>query len=339
MKIIEGISIARLKFFSTFSIRSKKVIRNAFNSLLVKIFSIVANLTLIAVSIDCVNAENYGLWITISSLITWINIFDLGLITSLRNKITEALTYHNWDVAQKYTSTTYAMLIILVVPLWLIFLFTHPLIDWQTIFNTSVPPEILQSIIFWVFTSFCLQFLLKPISSILAGDQKHFIDGIIVLISNLVCLTLIFIFKSHFVDSIYLLSLVLGLIPCVVLAGASFLLFEFKYKPLRPSISGIDFKYRKQLLGVGLKFFIIQMAGVIIFSSNNFIISHFLGNEHVTTFYIAFRYFSILTIFYSLINAPIWTAYTEAYTLNDWQWIRKVTRNANQLCSILVVVT
>jgi O-antigen/teichoic acid export membrane protein len=42
---------------------------------------------------------------------------------------------------------------------------------------------------------------------------------------------------------------------------------------------------------------------------------------------------------YSLINAPIWTAYSEAYAVGDWAWIKKATHQANLLCTFLLLLT
>jgi O-antigen/teichoic acid export membrane protein len=75
------------------------------------------------------------------------------------------------------------------------------------------------------------------------------------------------------------------------------------------------------------------------FGSNNFMISTILDNEQVTYYNIVFRYFSVITIGYSLVNAPFWTAYTDAYAVNDWHWIKKATKQANYLCTILLLFT
>jgi O-antigen/teichoic acid export membrane protein len=339
MKIIESLSILRSKLLFKQSQRSRKVIVNASNSLFVKAFSIVANFYLIALSIDCVNSENYGLWLTITSVITWMGIFDFGLVSSLKNKIAEALAFQNFSLGRKYVSTTYTILLIIIVPVWIVFLFINSSINWQSIFNTSTSKEVLEKVLLCVFTGFCLQFLLKPISSILAGDQKHFIDSFLVLIGNASSIAVILLFRNYIRGSIYQLSIILVIMPSLVTLVATFILFTTKYKGLSPSIRHIDFGYRKELLGVGFKFFIIQFAGLIMFSSNNFIISHLIGNEEVTSFNIAFRYFSILTIMYSLINAPIWTAYSEAYAVGDWAWIKKATYQANLLCTLLLLLT
>ncbi len=112
----------------------------------------------------------------------------------------------------------------------------------------------------------------------------------------------------------------------------------------KPSIRSINFSYSKDLLGLGTKFFIIQIFGVIIFSTSNLLISHFFSPEHVTPYNIAFKYFSIITITFSIINKPFWTSITDAYSKNDIRWIKSVinklikTVGIFSLLSIILVI-
>jgi O-antigen/teichoic acid export membrane protein len=61
------------------------------------------------------------------------------------------------------------------------------------------------------------------------------------------------------------------------------------------------------------KFFIIQIAATVIFTTNNFLISHYYGNEDVTKFNIVQRYFNIVVILQSMILVPFWAIFTEDF--------------------------
>ena len=80
-----------------------------------------------------------------------------------------------------------------------------------------------------------------------------------------------------------------------------------------------------------MKFFILQITGVVIFSTSNIIITQVLGPESVTPYQIAFKYFSVFTIVAGLISAPLWPAYTDAYARKDFFWIKKTLRKMNFL--------
>src|SRR4051794_30249146 len=128
MKIIDSILVLKSRLLFNKSQRSRKVIVNAFNSFFVKGISIFANFSLMAITLDCLNPGDFGVWLTISSVITWLSVFDLGLTVSLRNKITEAFAFNDLKIAKKYVSTTYAILLIIILPIWVIFLFINPFI-------------------------------------------------------------------------------------------------------------------------------------------------------------------------------------------------------------------
>ena len=94
---------------------------------------------------------------------------------------------------------------------------------------------------------------------------------------------------------------------------------------ISPSIKYVNAAHVKELASVGFQFFFIQIAAVVIFSTSNIIIIQILNAEEVTKFNIVFKYFSTVTLGFSMIINPFWTAYTEAYYKNDIDWIRRIT--------------
>lgn len=81
--------------------------------------------------------------------------------------------------------------------------------------------------------------------------------------------------------------------------------------------------YLKEVMGIGIQFFFLQIAGIILFASSNIIISNILGPEEVTPYNIAYRYFSVVPLGFNVLITPMWSAVTEAYTKGDMEWIRK----------------
>ncbi|MCX6236008.1 MAG: hypothetical protein NTY07_00395 [Bacteroidia bacterium] len=76
-------------------------------------------------------------------------------------------------------------------------------------------------------------------------------------------------------------------------------------------------------MGLGIQFFVMQISSIIIFSSSNIIISHILGPEQVTPYGIVFKYFSFVTLMFNIVLTPMWSATTEAYAKEDFDWIRR----------------
>ncbi len=322
--------------------RSRQVIKNVLNSFLVKIFSTIVTLSLIPVSIRYVNKEQYGVWLTISSVITWVNVFDFGLANGLKNKLTEVFAKKNNQLATIYLSTAYAILLFITVGLVLLFYFIVPFVNWNAIFNTDIDKHVLDSTLEITFIGFCLLFLFKPISSLLMALQLHFLNSIIQLIGNAIALLVIYFFGQYFLHPFLFLAVVMaGSYPLTLLV-ASIILFARKYKHLRPKWRWVNFSYKRILFGLSFKFFVIQISVLAILTSNNFLISYFTNNESVTYYNIAYRYFSIIIIFQTLIMTPLWTAFTDAFTLEDYNWIKSTVDKMNRLnlllCLALVVM-
>ena len=106
--------IQKIKQFFVGSERTIKAKKNIIASLLVKMLSIIISLLLVPVTLNYLNSYEYGVWLTLSSILVWINYFDIGLGNGLRNRLTEALAIGDYEKGRIYISTTFAILLILM---------------------------------------------------------------------------------------------------------------------------------------------------------------------------------------------------------------------------------
>jgi len=90
-------------------------------------------------------------------------------------------------------------------------------------------------------------------------------------------------------------------------------------------------------MNLGIKFFIIQISGVIIYQSSNIIISQIFSPADVTPYNIAYKYFSLVIIIFGIITNPFWSAYTDAYTRNEMNWVRKITTKMIKLWGVIIL--
>jgi O-antigen/teichoic acid export membrane protein len=84
--------------------------------------SILASFLLVPLTINYLDTENYGIWLTLSSFIAWFSFFDIGLGNGLRNKFAEAKAKGDMTLARGYVSSAYFT--IGVVSIGLIVIFT-----------------------------------------------------------------------------------------------------------------------------------------------------------------------------------------------------------------------
>lgn len=87
-------------FFTIGHERSIKVKKNILLSFFLKGISVVVSFLMVPITLNYLNVERYGIWLTLSSIIGWFYILDIGLGNGLRNKFTETLAKGNRELAR-----------------------------------------------------------------------------------------------------------------------------------------------------------------------------------------------------------------------------------------------
>jgi len=318
--------------------RTAKARRNILASFFIKGASILVGLMLVPLAISYVDETRYGIWITLSSVVAWMSFLDIGLGHGLRNRFAEALARGQDDLARIYVSTTYAILCLIMGAVFVLFVVVNPLLNWPTILNS--PPEMAEELsmaALVVFGVFCLQLVLRLLQTIFTADQHPAKASVLPLLGNALALGVIYALTKCTDGSLIYLVLTLTLAPAVVLLIATVAVFKGRYRPYAPSLKYVRFGHSRHLMSLGMKFFVIQMAFILMFQTSNIIISQLFGPQEVTPYNIAFRYFGVLTMLFAIIISPCWSAITEAYTKGDIDWIRKTMRNL-QYCFMLTAV-
>ena len=307
--------------------RSKKILLNTILSFLVKGGSIIVGLLLIPMTIDYVNSTQYGIWLTISSIVGWASFFDIGLGNGLRNKLAICLAQNQYDDAKKYISTTYATLTIISATIFVIAAVINPLIKWEKLLN--IPENVnldINNLISIIFSLFCLQFIFQLINIVLLASQKSALSSFISFLSQFLILISVFFLGKNTPGNLLTLCFILAGVPVIVLIVSNFILFNTQLKYIKPSFNYLDFFYSKILMNSGVEFFIIQIGAIILYNTDNIIISKIISLEAVTEFNIAHKYFTSISMVFLILLAPYWSAFTDAYAKEDFLWMSKTLK-------------
>lgn len=312
-------TIAKQDQERTFLIR-----KNILLSFFLKGGSVLITFLLVPITINYINPVQYGIWLTLSSIIYWISVFDIGIGNGLKNEIAYSIAIKDESNFKKYVSTSYAVLTIIAIIIFVIMLVISLTFDWNKFLNISNQVNLnLRPVIILFIGFFCVQFVLQLLDAVISATQQVFMSSIILLIGQIIGLVSIYLLTQFVSGSLFLLVFVMSGSAMFALLIASLYLYNTKFKTFAPSISSIDFKQIKKLLNFGGTFFIIQIGAMVIIYSNNFIIARILGPEFVTQYNIPFRLFSVISLLFSIIIAPYWSAFTDAYTINNLSWIKK----------------
>lgn len=308
--------------------RTSKARKNIIASIGIKCIDVIVSLLLVPITLGYLNPYEYGIWLTMNSVLMWINSFDIGLGNGLRNKLAEAIAKGDKKLAKKYVSTTFIMLSIIVIAFLSIYFSFFKWIDWYSILNTSRSQiSSLNNIVAITLTIIGLSFVLKVIGSIFLALQLPAINNGMIAIGHLLSLILIFIATKVFPGSLMIVAIIFTASPLIVYIIAYPITFNHLYRYMSPSLGCFHVKYLKELFGISIQFFVMQLAGILLFSMTNLIISHLLGPEKVTPYNIAYRYFSIVPMIIGFVITPMWSATTDAYAQGDIDWIKKTILN------------
>lgn len=342
MEIVKKISLKVREYFSKGHERSIKAKKNILLLFLTKGFSVIITLLLVPLVLHYLDSVKYGIWLTLSSVISWIYFFDIGLGNGLRNKFAEAKANEDIVLAKSYVSTTYAILSLIIIIVYFLFIIINFSLDWTKILNApDYLKEELNLLVIITFSFFSIGFITKLLDTILIADQRPGTSSIVALIGNFLSLVLIYFLTKFTSSSLLLAGTALSISSISISILATIYFFSKDYKDFRPSLKSIDWKHAPELMGLGVKFFIIQIAVLVIFTASNIIIAQLFGPSQVTVYNIAYKYFSIVIMVFGIIITPFWSAYTEAYTKNDFDWIKSITKkllNIWYVFAIIVVV-
>ncbi len=318
--------------------RTKNIVNHIGWTSFYKIGSVIANFMLVPLTINYLDNENYGIWLVLTSFIYWFSFFDIGLGNGLRNKFAEAKSLGNYKDAQAFVSTAYYTIGSISVLLVIVFFGLNQFIDWAQLFNANASLQAELSLLLpIIFAFFGLQLVVKLITSIYQADQNHSIEGKIQFFGQALSLLAIWGLTKTDHSSLLIFGSIFSALPVLILIGMNIFAFNTTFKEFKPKFSLWEKEYLKEITGLGFKFFVVQIAAMVLFSTDNFIISKLFGPEEVVPYNIAFKYFSIVTMAYSIIITPYWSSFTEAYAKKDFEWIKKSVSNIQKLWMLIPV--
>ena len=302
--------------------RSDKTKQNILLSFFFRIGSILIQLALVPLTIKYVNPNMYGVWLTLSSIVGWLSFFDIGLGNGLKNKLTESLADKDYIKSRHLVSTTYFIIAFVVVILILLFYMFSALINWQIILNSSsISISELNTTVLIVIIFFLFKLVTDLINVVASAFQLTSISSMQLFISNTLILISIWTLAKKTKADFITLALVYSFVPLLVSFIFNLFLYNNYFRKVRPSLHFFDINKSKEVLKLGSQFFIIQIVSLILFQTDNILIAQFFSPSEVTTFNIAFKYYSVVMFAFTIILTPYWSAFTDAYYKNEMQWI------------------
>lgn len=319
--------------------RTALIKKNIIFSFLIKGWSGLVQLLLIPATIYCLGSYKNGIWMTISSVLVWIDSMDIGLGNGLRNQLAKDVAHKNWKAARTSVSTTFIMLTAIIIPIAVAAILIVNSINTYAIFNVERSIiDNLNEILTISISTICATFIFKFIGNVYMGLQMPAVNNALVVCGQTLALIAIYLFKYFNIHSLLYVSLAYTFSPLLVYLAAYPVTFILRFPQLRPTVNYFNLAAAKSLILNGLNFFIIQIAGIVLFASSNLLISHFFNPIYVTPYQVAYRYYSFMVIFFTIVVTPFWSATTDAFEHNDYSWIRQSIKKIHRILFLVMLI-
>jgi O-antigen/teichoic acid export membrane protein len=317
--------------------RLKRMLHGGLSGFLARGVSMLAGLFTLPLTVRYLGKLEYGVWITISTTVLMFNMLDLGIANTLTNFISEAYAKSDTAKAKQYYATAFWLTVLIVIGVGFVSAAAWPFISWGKVLSISDPVLIHQSsdcaAISVVFLLICLP--LNLANRVLAGYQQMHIVNYFQMANSVVGLFAI-------VAAIFAHGTIVTLMLayCAAMLIGSFTLniwIQLFDKPwIRPHPRHASLAIANSLFREGILFFVIQLTTIVVFNSDNLVISHFLGADRVAPYAITWRLVNYATLFQVLLIPSFWPAFTEAYVKADLEWVHDTYRKMTRTTSVVV---
>ncbi len=320
--------------------RYKKFVSQLKGAFFFKLLAISISFLTVPLALEYLGESKYGIWATVLSMMSWVLILDLGLGNGLRNKVTEVLSggEHNMK-SKEYISTAYIAVSIVCFFLILVFNTVVSYVPWNNILNTvDVSVETLKLMMGVSFSFILINFSFSLVNQVAHGIQfsslvvfSQFFSSFILL------LLLIFLIKFTSGNLVYI-AWIYGVSQLVSNIGVS--VWFYRRRPeLTPSVFYFNISRLKEMFSLSVRFFVIQIAAVILFSTDRFIVIQLFDPKDVVNLDVALKLFSAITIIHGVIVTPLWPAYSDAYHRKDYCWLNSMLKKQTKVFFLVTIMT
>ena len=312
--------------------RLSRIIHGGLSGILGRGVGLLISAVSLPLTVRYLGPERYGIWITASTTVVMLNVIDFGIANTLTNIISRAYATDDRTAAQRFYATAFWISMAIAMAIALVAAAFWGRINWASALHTHdlATTREASACVAIAFAFFLLSLPLNLIHRVLSGYQQTQITNYFNLTSNILGLgSILLIIRLHgslpqlmFVYSSTLLASTVALNLWVVFWDKRWML---------PCPGVVSREVVSELMQSGLSFFILQIAGLVVFNSDNIVITHYLGASEVTPYSVVWRLGGYAAILQTAVFPSLWPAYSEAYARGEYTWVRRAFWNVAYL--------
>lgn len=283
--------------------------------------------------------NEYGLWVTIYSIISWAYLLDFGFSNVVKTKLPTLLDKSEKEVST-LISTIYIGIIIISLVIIIIAFLLQFFISYSDFLNIDESFSGFNTLLFLNLFFSVLILIIGNYKALYAGAIKtHVVEFSMMLIQLLVFVLLFIFYHFNFLSDtsrIWIVSLVFGVVNLSVGIGFT-LFFLYKHPNIKISYKYFDFSILKTNTSLGLKYFIIQICMIIIFSTDYVLITKYFGSKEVANYDVVLKLFQAPMLLVIAGLSPFWSIFSKTFEEKKFHWIKKTLIIYNFLFIIFVI--
>jgi O-antigen/teichoic acid export membrane protein len=303
--------------------RERRVLMSTASSWLTRAVGFAVPLVTLPVCLAHLGEQQFGFWLTVTSLVSFAGFADLGLGNSLVNSISRSMGANDTEDARHHVNAAFQLLaiegLIIAVLLSLFSLF----VPWNALFGLNSTGSDVESKLSMVvlFVAIGVTLPLSTVQKVQDGYQEGYLNNVFQLVGNLLVMVCI------------LISVRLGKgLPWIV--GASLLAplfaialnFHLQFKTWRPwlvpSFADRDWKIMMKLGREGGLFFGLNLLTLIGLNTDSLVLSMTLGSSSVVQYGFVQKLSQVAYVLWAFFQA-LWPAYGEAIARGDKRWVKR----------------
>lgn len=298
--------------------------------------SMALSLLYVPVVLNYLGDYKYGVWASILSILSWITYFDLGIGNGLRNRLSEAVASETPRISPKaLISSAYAILSLVVTVVALVCGVVIAFVDWPALLSAWDVGESLLCVVELSFLGMCFSFVLTLCNSVYYALQRAQVVNLISACQQAVMLLSVLLLSLT--DSRSLMAVAVFYVVSNILVYGVFTIYVFaRNRELAPSPHSCSRVVAKDVGGLGIMFFITQVATLVLFTTDNLIVSNLFGPEQVTVYTTANKVFTVLSSLFAALVVPLWSKTTVDFARGDIAEIRRTLDKMHMLFAIAV---
>lgn len=286
--------------------------------------SMIISYIYVPVALNYLGIEKYGVWSIILTILSWISYFDIGMGNGLRNRLTESLNRKD-GYSRILVSSTYAFTAMIMSIVSVVFAVGISFLDWNRILGVENQIKNLEMVIRISVIFVTINFVLSICKNVLYALQKAADVSCMELMIQVLNMGGILFAKRYFESNLFIMAIIYGGSMIIVNLITSISVY-LKNIEVRPGYRYININAGKNLMNLGVQFFVIQVCALILFATDNLIISYLYGAATVTPYNAVNRIFNAIIGIYTALLAPIWSAVTKVKTEKNYVRLVKLIK-------------